>query len=105
MTDRLVWKPIESAPYQRVVWVRNPQMDEPCKATRGYVHNGMVHPDQSFFTTVYTPHRFFPTPAGKLCCPVEWAEIEDDDWAEIEDDDAEDSARIIRETVKRRNTA
>jgi len=66
------WKPVVSAPYQRVLEVRNEQMDEPCLATRGYVYNGAVHPNTTFFTTVYTPHRFFPTPAGQLCCPTEW---------------------------------
>lgn len=74
MTDQLNWKPAETAPYGKVVWIRNPQMEEPCKATRGYVHNGMVHENQLFFTTVYTPHPFFPTFAGKLACPTEWAE-------------------------------
>jgi hypothetical protein len=49
-------------------------MDEPCLATRGYTHNGMVHPDRTFFTSVFTPHRFFPTPGGDLVCPTEWRE-------------------------------
>jgi len=68
------WRPIKSAPWGKVVEVRNPQMDEPCLATRGYTHNGMVHPDRTFFTSVFTPHRFFPTPGGDLVCPTEWRE-------------------------------
>jgi len=66
------WQPIETAPFQIVIEIRNPQMDEPCLATLGYVHNGAVHPDTTFCTTVYTPHRFFPTPSGRLACPTEW---------------------------------
>lgn len=66
------WKPIKSAPWQTVIEVRNEVMDEPCLATRGYVYNGMVHPDRTFCTSVFTPHRFFPTPAGNLVCPTEW---------------------------------
>ena len=71
------WKPIASAPWQRVVWVRNTLMEKPVKATRGYATDIGVHPDNTFFTTVYTPDRFFPTPAGNLCCPTEWQECED----------------------------
>lgn len=66
------WKPVKSCPWQTVVEVKNDQMDKPCLATRGYVYNGRVHPNQEFFTTVYTPDRFFPTPAGQLCCPTHW---------------------------------
>jgi len=74
MTDNLEWKPIESAPFQKVVWVRNSLMEKPCKATRGYMTETGIHPDMSFFTTVYTSDRFFPIPAGNLVCPDEWAE-------------------------------
>jgi hypothetical protein len=66
------WKPIETAPWQTVIEVRNPVMKEPCLATRGYSHNGMVHPDTSFCTSVFTPRELFPTPAGNLVCPTEW---------------------------------
>lgn len=66
------WRKIDSCPWQKVVWVRNKQMEEPILATRGYVTNAGVHPDNSFFTSVFTPHRFFPTPAGRLVCPTEW---------------------------------
>ncbi|GEM_PF-2769641 len=69
----LVWQPIKTAPFREVVWVRNPVMDEPILATRGYVTERGVHPDDTFFTTAYTPHQYFPTPAGRLCCPTEWA--------------------------------
>lgn len=71
------WFPIETAPWQTVVEVRNPLMDEPCLATRGYVYNGSVHPRRDFFTTVFTPHPFFPTPAGQLCCPSEWRPVKE----------------------------
>ena len=71
------WQPIATAPFQQVIEVRNPQMKgRSVLATRGYVHNGMVHPDTTFCTTVFTPdpEGLFPTPAGKLCCPTEWRE-------------------------------
>ena len=70
------WHPVESAPYGKTLLVRNDLMDRPVRATRGYVFNGAVHPDQTFFTSVYTPDEFFPFPAGKLVCPTEWAELE-----------------------------
>lgn len=66
------WQPIETAPFQTVIEVRNPQMQEPCRATRGYTHNGMVHPDTTFCTSVFTPRKPLPTPAGYLVCPTEW---------------------------------
>lgn len=72
ISDMNDWQPIETAPYQTVLEVRNPLMEEPCLATRGYVYNGKVAADQTLFTTVYTPRTFFPTPAGQLCCPTEW---------------------------------
>ena len=75
------WKPISSAPWGRVVEVRNEMMDEPCLATRGYVYNGAVHENRKFFTTVYTPHDYFPTPAGRLVCPTEWRFPDDGDQA------------------------
>jgi hypothetical protein len=66
------WKPIKTAPFGEVIEVRNPVAEKPWLATRGYVHNGMVHKDSTFCTTVYTPDPFFPTFAGNLCCPTEW---------------------------------
>lgn len=66
------WQPIETAPWGQVLEVRNRLMKKPVRATRGYIYNGMVHEDHSFFTTVYTPDEFFPMPAGKMCCPDEW---------------------------------
>lgn len=66
------WRPIKTAPFQTVIEVRNPQMQEPCLATRGYAHNGMVHPDNTFCTSVFTPRKFFSTPSGQLVCPTEW---------------------------------
>ena len=76
MTDT-VWKPISTAPYDVVVLVRNEITGKDAvRATRGYVHNGTVHPDQKFFTSVYTPDfGGFPFPAGKLVCPTEWTEL------------------------------
>lgn len=64
---------ISKAPYQTVLWVQNEQMDEPVKATRGYATARGVHKDQTFFTSVYTPHKFFPTRSGDLVCPTKWA--------------------------------
>lgn len=69
------WKPISEAPYGKTILVRNKLMDSPVRATRGYVHNGSVHPDQTFCTSVFTPDEFFPFPSGKLVCPDEWAEF------------------------------
>jgi hypothetical protein len=68
------WRPIETAPFQMVIEVRNEQMQRPCLATRGYAHNGMVHPNTTFCTSVFTPDPdgFFPTLAGNLVCPTEW---------------------------------
>ena len=73
-----MWMPIETAPYGKVIRVRNKLMDRPVLATRGYVHNGSVHPDQTFCTSEYTPDQFFPFPSGKLVCPDEWAEVNDE---------------------------
>ena len=66
------WKPIKSAPWQTVVEVRNEAMKKPCLATRGYSYDGVVHRDRTFFTSVWTPDEFFPTPAGNLVVPTEW---------------------------------
>lgn len=71
------WKPIKSAPWQKVIWVKNDLMENPVKATRGYMTETGVHPDTSFCTTVYTPDKYFPTPAGRMCCPSHWAECEE----------------------------
>jgi hypothetical protein len=73
------WQPIKTMPYGKVCRVKNDVMDSPVPvlATRGYVHNGAVHEDQTFCTTVYTPDRFFPTPAGTLVIPTHWAPVED----------------------------
>lgn len=71
------WKSIDTAPYQEVVWVRNSMMEEPVKATRGYVSNGMVCEDQNLFTSAYTPNKYFPTPPGLLICPEEWKELDE----------------------------
>jgi hypothetical protein len=77
MTD-YQWKPIETAPYGVTILVRNGLMTDPVRATRGYVHNGAVHADQRFFTSVYTPNfEGMPFPAGKLVCPTEWTEFDD----------------------------
>jgi hypothetical protein len=69
------WQPITTAPFQTVIEVRNEQMrGRTVLATRGYTHNGMVHPDSTFCTSVFTPdpNGMFPTPAGQLVCPTEW---------------------------------
>lgn len=66
------WKPIAECPWQTIVEVRNPQMDEPVLATRGYSTEIGVHPDTTFCTTVFTQHEFHPTPAGRLVCPTEF---------------------------------
>ncbi|MDR6511506.1 hypothetical protein J2792_002378 [Novosphingobium capsulatum] len=62
--ENLDWNPVKTAPWEKVVWVRNPAMNEPVLATRGYAHNGVVRRDSTLFTT----------PAGWLCLPTEWAE-------------------------------
>ena len=67
------WQPIESAPYLKVIWVKNDQMERPVRATRGYVHNDMVHPDNTFFTRVFTEDDISPFRSEKLVCPTQWA--------------------------------
>jgi hypothetical protein len=71
------WKPAATAPYMTVVWVKNEQMDEPVLATRGYLVDGMVHENQEFFTSVYTPGDGFSFPSGRLVCPTEWKPADD----------------------------
>ncbi len=71
------WQSIETAPWQTVIRVRNSLMEKPVLATRGYTHNGAVHPNKTFFTSVFTPDDFFPMPAGNLVCPDEWAPVEE----------------------------
>jgi hypothetical protein len=72
---------IKAAPYLKVLEVTNEVMEksgsEPILATRGYMHNGMVHHDNTLFTSVYTPDEMFPTPAGRLVCPSKWREPTD----------------------------
>ena len=81
MSESKNWQPIETAPWQTVVWVRNNLMEHPVKATRGFSHNGAVCEDTGLFTSVYTPDPkgFFPTPSGQLVCPDEWAPMEQGD--------------------------
>lgn len=67
------WQPIETAPFQTVIEVRNFAMEKPCLATRGYTHDGMVHPDTTFCTSVFTPGEVLPRAYdGNLVCPTEW---------------------------------
>ena len=72
------WKPIKSAPYGRIILVRNSVMREPLRATRGYAEEGVVHPDSSFCTSVYTSKTSdgLPFPSGRLICAEEWCEEE-----------------------------
>jgi hypothetical protein len=79
MTD---WMPISTAPFQKVILVKNELMEKPVRATRGYSHNGVVHPDNTFFTSVYTPDRYFPAPAGCLVCPTEWRDLDETEAGE-----------------------
>lgn len=72
------WKPIADCPWQTVVEVRNELMEKPVRATRGYTTEVGVHPDTTFFTSVFTPDpSFLPTPAGHLVCPTEFRILED----------------------------
>jgi hypothetical protein len=85
MTDqidhtKLDWKPIETAPYQKVIALRNHVMKDPAfvLGTRGFATGRGIHPNQSFCTTVYSPDprgSIFSFPAGKLMCADEWAEV------------------------------
>lgn len=72
----LTWSPIETAPWNIVVWVKNDLMEKPILATRGYVVNGAVHEDHSLFTSVFTPDEFHPMPEGSPICPTQWAPAE-----------------------------
>lgn len=78
-SEILEWRPVETAPWQQVIWVKNDLMEHPVKATRGYTYNGAVCEDGKLFTSVYTPdpEGFFPTPSGQLVCPTQWAECGD----------------------------
>ena len=66
------WQPIETAPYQKVIEVKNNIMDNPVLAIRGYSTAAGVHPNNTFCTSVYTPDKYFPFPPGKLVCPTQW---------------------------------
>jgi len=64
---------ISAAPYGKVLEVKNEQMESFVLATRGYCRDdGSVHEDQGFFTSVFTPDKFFPMPAGRLVIPTKW---------------------------------
>lgn len=69
------WQPIETAPYQKVIEVKNDVMPAPVRATRGYYFDGMVHADNTFCTSVYTPNDFFPMRAGALVCAKVWRPV------------------------------
>ena len=73
------WRPIESAPWQEVVWVRNNLMENPVKATRGYAAESGVCADTSLFTTVLTRTKFDVFPPGDLCCPTQWKPLSEVD--------------------------
>lgn len=72
------WKSIKTMPFQKVCLVKNPMMENPVLATRGYATENGVHPDNTFCTTVFTPHKFFSTPAGNLVCPDSWAPFDEE---------------------------
>ncbi len=72
------WQPIDTAPYMQIIEVKNDSMSEPVKATRGYVIHNMVHPDQTFCTSVFTQsENQGPTYAGQLICPNVWRQTND----------------------------
>lgn len=73
----LDWKPAETAPYGEIVLVRNPVMEKPVRATRGYAPGGVVNPDPLLFTSAWTPDKYFPIPAGQLVCPTEWTTLDE----------------------------
>ena len=75
------WQPIGTAPFQKVIWVRNPRMEKPVKATRGYVNELGVHPDDTFCTSVFTNDKFFPFRSGQLVVPTEWREATEEELA------------------------
>ena len=67
---------IKKAPWQKVVWVKNDVMQKPVMATRGFTTELGVHPDDTCFTSVYTPNDdFFPMPAGRMVCPNKWKNV------------------------------
>lgn len=68
------WRPIADAPFQEVLEVRNPVLEHPLLATRGYSTGRGVSGDLNLFTSKFTPDpdRVFDTPAGLLVCPTEW---------------------------------
>jgi len=71
--------PIKDCPWQTIVEVRNDLMEKPVLATRGYVdEKGRVHPNPDFFTSVFTPDKFFPSPGGELVCPTEYRLVKEE---------------------------
>lgn len=73
------WRPIATAPWQTTVLVKNDIMDEPVRATRGYQTKSGTHPNKDFFTSVYTPDKYFPMPSGHLVCPTVWKPLSDEE--------------------------
>lgn len=69
---------LDACPYQTVVEVMNDCMEEPVRATRGHVTETGVHPNQHFFTTVFTP-GLFGTMGGGLACPNRWRLLPEDE--------------------------
>ena len=72
------WLPIETAPKDgTIIEVRNSCMDEPCRASWGeYRPPYNTNLTKIDWRTEFTPHKFFPTPAGRLVCPEEWRPVE-----------------------------
>lgn len=75
--DNAQWQPIETAPYQEVIEVRNQEMDKPVRATRGFQTEKGAHPVLTYCTSIYTPDELFPFPAGRMVCPTEWRPVPD----------------------------
>lgn len=74
------WQPIETAPYQTEILVRNEMMEHPVRATRGFATASGVCENRNFCTSVFTPSSetdgFSPFPAGNLVHADEWKPVE-----------------------------
>lgn len=71
----MTWRPIETAPYQQVIEVRNSVMKnrgDSVLATRGYAADSGVCAEPGYCTSIYTPDEFGGFPGGRLVCAEEW---------------------------------
>lgn len=69
------WFPISTAPYQKVIEVKNSLMETPERATRGYNTRLGVHPNNTYCSGVGFMGGLRE---GNLICPTMWRPIEEE---------------------------